>query len=151
MNVIIDDREKLPYGLKADKIERKRLLVGDYTLEGLESILTIERKASVAEIAANITNKNFLTEMTRMESFQYGFVVCEFSIDDILSFPRNSGVPKHLWKDLRVNAGYIMRVLTGYMVTFNTKMIFAGNRNNAQRVTATILHQIWEKSSSSDR
>ena len=58
----------------------KKLDTGDYSIEGLEDVLCIERKASVSEIAANLVDKRFDRELDRMESFKYRFLILEFSL-----------------------------------------------------------------------
>ena len=85
------------------------LKTGDYTARGLEKSLVIERKASTGELAMNLGQKRkpFEAEMERMSNFRWAYIVCEFSIDDIMSFPENSGIPKKRWQYMRMNGKFI--------------------------------------------
>src|SRR6185312_8933976 len=74
------------------------LKTGDYTLKGLEETFVIERKRNTAEVAANVAQDRFWRELERLESFALPFIVCEFSLADVLSFPENSGIPEFKWK-----------------------------------------------------
>ena len=78
MNIICDTREQKP--LTFNEYEdvftiRKGLKTGDYTVEGFEDRLCIERKQSVSEIASNITQKRFTKELERMAEFPHSFLV----------------------------------------------------------------------------
>jgi ERCC4-type nuclease len=98
--IVVDTREQTPLEFGPYKdcegMVRKCLKVGDYTIEGMESIACIERKASTVEIARNfgIDRVRFYKELEKMKDFQYKFIVCEFSMEDMIKYPENSRVPK---------------------------------------------------------
>ena len=50
-----------------DFFSKKKLNTGDYSIEGMESIFTIERKMSVSEIANNITENRFKDVLDRLD------------------------------------------------------------------------------------
>ena len=72
------------------------LKTGYYTARGLEKHLVIERKASTGELAMNLGKKRkaFDDEVHRMSNFRWKYIIFEFSIDDLMNFPQNSGIPK---------------------------------------------------------
>ena len=81
------------------------LKTGDYTAKGLEKELVIERKASTGELAMNLGKKRkaFEAEIVRMSKFRWKYVIMEFSIDDLMNFPENSGIPKKQRQYVRMN------------------------------------------------
>lgn len=103
-----------------------KLDTGDYSLEGLEDILCIERKASTGEFAKNIIESRFERELERMETFKYPFIILEFTIADILTFPRNSGIPPYKWKDLQITSQFMMKRFIEFQMQYKTKIITTG-------------------------
>ena len=77
----------------------RKLDTGDYSIEGLEDKLCIERKASVVEFANNVGHDQvrFLKEIERMKDFRYKFLVLEFSLTDLMKFPEGSSIPEGDW------------------------------------------------------
>ena len=63
---------------KCSGMDVSTLHTGDYTLEGFEDVVCIERKACVSEIAMNLGKKKnaFNAEMERMKTspFRFWFV-----------------------------------------------------------------------------
>lgn len=106
----------------------RALKTGDYTIEGLEDIFTIERKASTGEISGNITEKRFENELNRMDAMTHSFLICEFTLEDIFSFPFNSGIPSRFWPKLKVTSNYIVKRLVEIETDHKVKIIFAGKR-----------------------
>lgn len=111
-----------------EKMEVTGLKTGDYTLRGLEDIFVVERKGSTAEVAKNITEARFYKELGRMENFDHPYLVLEFSINDIYSFPLNSGIPKYKHKGLKITANYLLKCLTEIDLNYKTKIIYANDR-----------------------
>lgn len=147
--VIRDTREKENRGwvfsssnkLQVETVDRS-LKTGDYTIEGLEKVLCVERKATTAEIAKNISEKRFQKALDRMAAFKYRFIICEFDFDDVMSFPVNSGIPKSKWSELKVKNYYIKRCLFEYAVARNIHVIFAGQYG--REVAMTIFKRVIE-------
>lgn len=116
------------------------LKTGDYTIEGFEKALCIERKGTVGEFAQNIVQKRFINELERMRTFAHSFVILEFTLDDLLAFPANSGIPKFLWKKLRISNWFILKKLTEFQLMYPTKFILAGI--NGREVAASIFKEV---------
>ena len=60
-SVIVDSREQIPFEFTSSKIGNiinRKLNTGDYSIEGLEETLCIERKATVNEFYNNITHNH---------------------------------------------------------------------------------------------
>lgn len=67
--VLADDREKHPWSLPYET-KIKRLAVGDYTIEGFEDVIAIEKKSGLCELLNDLavgyrpTFKRFLKKMS---------------------------------------------------------------------------------------
>lgn len=147
--VLRDTREKERFGwtFEPDKdclgTETVKLDTGDYTIRGLESVFTIERKLSLSEIYNNIVEKRFYRELERLREFQYGFIVMEFSFEDIFTFPNSSGIPRHKWHLLRMDYKQILCKLMEIERDYPTKLIFAGRYS--KDTAYSIIKRISEK------
>ena len=100
---------------------------GDYTLEGYEEIFAIERKRSSGEFAQNVVQKRFEKELKRLESLEHSFVVLEFNLEDIITYPKNSGIPIKIWNRLQLTPQFFLKRLHELQIEYKTEFIFAGN------------------------
>src|SRR6185436_14343497 len=98
--VVRDTREKegqgwhFPYSPRCAGTVIKKLDEGDYSLLGFEKLVTIERKGSVTEFCANLTQDRFIvpfdpskpasdqSEIVRLESIQWPYILLEFEVDE---------------------------------------------------------------------
>ena len=92
--VIKDTREQDGYYFSkfntcAGMIEHK-LDTGDYSIQGLEDKVCIERKGCVEELAINLGSKKhaFMNEINRMESFIHKYLILEFSLEELLNLTK---------------------------------------------------------------
>lgn len=148
--VIKDTREQdgwffYPYD-KCIGMDVKKLNTGDYTIDGFEDVVCIERKACVSEIALNLgKNKDtFLAEMKRMKDYEFSFLICEFDMEDILRYPEGSRIPKAQKDKVKVTGKYILKCLNEFQIYYNTKIILCGNKNNAFLVCNSIFKRLNE-------
>ena len=108
--VIKDTREQDGYYFSkfntcAGMIEHK-LDTGDYSIQGLEDKICIERKGCVEELAQNLGSKktNILKEIERMEDFPHKYIILRISLEDLIKFPKETRIPikikrsKNNWK-----------------------------------------------------
>ena len=146
--VICDTREKNAWDFEilesCSGMDISCLKTGDYTLEGYESILCIERKASTSEIAGNlgINKKRFDAEMERISHYPQAFLILEFSMSDLLDFPRNSGIPVKKWSSIKINGKYLLKSLLEYQVKYGIKILFCDDRDQAFEVCDSIFKRI---------
>jgi len=88
--VLVDTREKQPFALFANHPNwiggerRVKLKAGDYAVEGMESLLALERK-SLADLVAciNVYRKQFLGNCERLAKFRWKAILIEASYEDI--------------------------------------------------------------------
>jgi ERCC4-type nuclease len=101
--VLVDTREKEPLPLFANHPNwiggerRVALKTGDYTLEGMESLLSLERKSLADLIACTVTyRKRFLAACDRLARLRWKAILVQATLEDIKggyeSFDIPSGV-----------------------------------------------------------
>lgn len=146
LTVKIDTRENKPYTFpECDWCEGhivEKLNVGDYSIVGLEDILTVERKASTAEWAQNVIDKRFDRELEKMSQYKYGFIVLEFDMETLLKYPVGSGIPTNKWSKIQLTGDFLLKRLLEYQIKYNTKILLCGNRYTGQKVTESILKRV---------
>ena len=150
MLIYRDTREKTGWDFQPTSLCKgtiaKKLDTGDYTIKGLEDDVCIERKSSVSEIATNISDSRFTKELERMKEFKYRYIVCEFSVNDILAFPVGSNIPKYKWKRIKAKGPYIVKRLSQIMRDYDVHILFCGNPSNAEYFAYNLMKNIYESS-----
>jgi ERCC4-type nuclease len=152
--VIKDTREQDGYTFvkyktryhSCDGMVTKKLDTGDYSLVGLEDKICIERKASTAELATNLGQDKyrFMAEIERMKTFPHKYIVLEFSMEDLMIFPEESGIPEEKWGSIKITNKYMMKMLMEFGLYDNIHVLFCGSRKNAKLTTTSILKRINE-------
>lgn len=145
--VIRDTREQAGWHWEITKncagMVVETLKTGDYTIRGYEDSVCIERKGSTGEFARNIVEGRFEAELARMESFAFPFMVLEFTMREIMIFPRDSGIPKDKWGELKITPFYILKRLVEFELRYKTKIILAGIYG--KETTASIFKRVIEQ------
>jgi ERCC4-type nuclease len=136
--IIVDSREQLPWEFGFHTTSRKKLNTGDYSIEGMESVFTIERKMSVSEIATNITENRFKDVLDRLSKIPHAYMIMEFDVEDIYTFPVGSDM-------LRIKGNYIMKILMQASIDYNIHILFCGDSSNAERTAISLIKRIYEK------
>ena len=121
-----------------------KLGTGDYSLCGLEDRFCIERKKSVSEFATNITEKRFVKELERMADFPLAFLICEFDMYDIDIYPEGSGIPRHMFKKIKVRRNFILSKLVEIQTKYNIFVNLCGSDVEiAKQITFNIMRNVW--------
>jgi ERCC4-type nuclease len=90
--VIIDSREKAPFEFKElnnwiGGTVRNGLRVGDYSVEGMERVLRLERKTLTDLITTLMQNrKRFFRACEALARFRYSAILIEATYEDVKSF-----------------------------------------------------------------
>ena len=142
--VIIDTREQQPWEFERCATASRKLDTGDYSVEGLEDILCIERKKSVSEIANNVTEKRFKDVIDRMTKYKHAFLILEFDLEDIYRYPIGSNVPKHMWDKIKISPGFIIKNLLELKILDNIKVLFCGDPSNATKIALALMKKVYE-------
>lgn len=140
--IIIDTREQQPWSFPHHVTANRKLDAGDYSIEGLENVLAIERKKSVNEIANNVVESRFKDALTRLSQHKYAFLLLEFDIEDILNYPIGSNLPKRLWDKVKISPAFLMKNVLEWQLDFNIKVIFCGSPSNAEKIAEYIFKKI---------
>ena len=143
-HIIVDTREQQPWEFENMVKSVSKLDTGDYSLQGLEHMLCIERKKSVSEVANNITESRFKDVVARMDTFKYAFLLLEFELDDVLSYPIGSNVPKKMWEKLKITPKFILKHLIELQLLHNIKVLFCGSPSSAERMALSIMRKVYE-------
>lgn len=146
--IICDTREKTPWSFKETETCTgsiiKKVDYGDYSIAGLEDLIFIERKATPSEIAGNITEARFKKLLKTASSFKYKFIICEFSLPNLLSFPYSSSLPKRIVKTIRIKGPFILSQLQNYSIEYGMNVVFCDNALNAQKYVESLFKKINE-------
>ena len=152
--IIKDTREQEGYTFEPSKSRyhtcngmiTKKLDTGDYSIEGLEDKLCIERKASVVEFANNIGHDTvrFTKEIERMKTFPFKFIILEFSLSDLMDFPERSGIPEKDWGKLKVTNKFMLRRIMEYQMHHDVHVMFCDSKKNAKWAVLSIIKRVNE-------
>lgn len=142
--IIVDTREQKPWSFEYQATANHKLDTGDYSIQGLESVLAIERKRNVAEIANNITEKRFKDVIDRLSKIKHSYMLFEFDMESVMRYPIGSDIPKRLWDKIRISPAFIIKNLIDLQVDHNIKILFCGNSSNAEKVALSIMRKIYK-------
>lgn len=132
--IIVDTREQKPHKFHKSKnclgMEQKKLDFGDYTIEGLENFIIIERKQSIDELCGNIgkNRKRFEKELERMQVCRYRFIV----VEDYLS-----SIYRRTFSRMKPNA--VFETIWAWELKYDVRFIFAGTRKMAHKIIRSLL------------
>ena len=135
MNLVIDTREQLPYRRwrhfnNSASVIVRGLRSGDYSLEGYEDRISIERK-SLEDLVSSLSQgrERFEAELNRASSYPYFALVVECSLRDIA---------EHRYRS-RMNARSIFESLTAFSIRYRLPVFFAGDRSYGRAVVESLL------------
>ena len=141
--IIVDTREQQPWSFEHYTTAHRKLDAGDYSIEGLENILAIERKKSVNEIANNIIEPRFKDAIARLAQHKYSFLLLEFDIQDVLVYPIGSSLPKKLWDKVKISPAFLMKHILEWQLVHNIKVMFCGSPSDAEKTAEYIFKKIY--------
>ena len=140
--IIVDTREQQPWTFENHAVSNRKLDTGDYSIDGLENILGIERKKSISEFANNITESRYQDVVSRLSQLKYSFLLLEFDLEDVFIYPIGSTVPKRMWSKIKISPAFIIKNILELELSHNIKVMFCGNSNNAQKMAEYILRKV---------
>lgn len=143
--IIVDTREQKPWNFDHHAKANHKLDTGDYSIEGLENTLAIERKRNVSEFANNITESRFPDVVERLSKIKYSFILFEFDMEHVMNFPIGSNIPKRLWNKIRISPAFLLKHIIDLQLHHNIKIIFCGNSDNAEKVALSIMRKVYKE------
>lgn len=138
LEVVVDTREQEPYAFdpEAVAVTRRALPVGDYSLPGYETSVTIERKSLADFVSSVIQGRNrFLRELRALAEYDLGCVVVEASIEDIVARRYRSGA----------NPNAVIGATLSIIVDHGVPVFFCGDRQLACRFVEGLLRRYHRK------
>jgi len=145
--VIKDTREQEGYyfgkfNTCAGMVEHK-LDTGDYSIQGMEDKICVERKGCVEELAINLGSKKhaFLNEIKRMEPFPHKFLVLEFSLGDLLEFPDKTRIPIKSKSSVKITGRYMLKCLIEFELYNDVHVLFCGDKRTAFLAVSSISNE----------
>ena len=129
MRIVVDSLEKNPLWKEGKNVIRKRLDVGDYSLEGEESKISIERKSSI-DLYATLTagHARFNKEIERSKAYDYFAIVVDSSYEDTLN-KRFAGS-----MHTKVKGYIIMAIIFTIHIKHQIPIFFANNRKESRNI-----------------
>ena len=130
--VAIDTREQKPYRFKHSEV--KTLPTGDYSIVGLEEMVTVERKHKADAYASLGQGRaRFERELERLAAFDYAAIVVETTLPDFLIAPAFS----------QMNPKAAMNSLVAWSVKYRVCVFFVGDRAHGNALTYRLLEKYW--------
>jgi hypothetical protein len=145
MIIVIDTREKQPFEFAGQTISKK-LDTGDYSIVGMESRITIDRKKSSSELAMCLGKykDRFYRELERMRDFEKAYIICSFPLSHIHAFPRFTKIPKRLKRRIRTTPAFLLKSISKIEEEYGVEFIFCEDRESAEYETYSILRNYYE-------
>lgn len=130
MKIVIDSREQKPYSFNGTETVAGALTTGDYSVNGLQDNIAIERKTIDDLIGCLSKGRDrFERELFRGKSLDYFCLVVEADLKDIVNHAyRSEMLPKS-----------VIQSLVAFSVRYKMPIWFCGNRQYGQRITESLL------------
>uniref|UniRef100_A0A6H1ZMY7 Putative nuclease n=1 Tax=viral metagenome TaxID=1070528 RepID=A0A6H1ZMY7_9ZZZZ len=156
MNIVIDTREQKPYDFPYTIINKK-LDTGDYSIEGLENQVCIERKTlSDAYGTIGQRRNTFVLELERMKSFTFAAIIIESSMQTFLEYPTDYNKKltalcrKNLYIDydkkrMRMSPSSAINSLLAWSLRYNIHIFFCCNRLLGNTTTLRLLEKFYKE------
>jgi hypothetical protein len=132
--ILYDTREKEPWRFMHPCL-RATLDTGDYTIQGFERSLRIERKGTAGELAGNCGGgwKRFSQVVKRLSAFKHKCIICDFALYDVY---------KEEWHGA-VTADIVIGRVSEIMLEYGVPVLFAGKRG--RRTAELILLRYYNR------
>jgi len=149
MKIVIDSREQTPFVFRKSKnldgTVVKKLDAGDYSIEGMEHLIAVERK-SAADLFGTLGrgNKRFQRELRRASNMEYFAIVveCDYTVCSMGAFKNNKST---------MRPDVVMKILGTLMHKYNIHVFFAHNPVQASSMTRWILQSYYHQKTKKDK
>ena len=135
---VIDSREQEPYEFDSESVEvkRKALISGDYSLEGFEDQISIERKSLQDYVQSVIQQRErFLREVKKLREIPHACIVVEGDLSDIMGKRYRSGA----------HPNSVLGATLSLLIDYNIPVCFCSDRQLAKTFTEMFLKRIYRK------
>ncbi|BBO89847.1 ERCC4 domain-containing protein [Desulfosarcina ovata] len=137
ITVVVDTREQEPYAFGAScEVVRRALPAGDYSIEGFEDSVAVERKTLEDFVSTVIRQrKRFYRELQRLEEYEAACVVVESDLRDVLTGRYRSGA----------HPNAVLGTVISIVVDFQIPVFFCSDRQVACRFVEEFLLRFYRK------
>jgi ERCC4-type nuclease len=142
--IIIDTREGDPWFLRDTKticpIVERKLDTGDYSIEGFEGKISIERK-SVADAYHTLGRgrERFKQELDRLKDMEFAAIIIEASLEDFASYPKDCS------NMVEMKPKTAIQSLIAFSIRYGVHVIWAGSRIYASRYCESLLMKFYKE------
>ena len=133
--IVIDSREKLPYSIDLPSITKK-LEAGDYSVEGLERRVAVERKSLDDFVSTVIWDRDrFFKELRKLAEYDFACVVVEADLTDIVQGRyRSEAHPRS-----------VLGMTLSIIADFEVPVFFCSNRRISRQFVTSLLLRLHRK------
>jgi ERCC4-type nuclease len=133
MRIVVDSREQEEYSFSCPSVRRK-LDAGDYSIEGFEHKVAIERKSLDDFVNTVIRGRDrFYKELCALANYEHACVVIEAALRDLLEGNYRSGA----------HPNALLASVIAIDINFKIPVYFCGDRQSACRFTEEYLKRIY--------
>jgi len=136
--IIIDTREQEPYEFDEETVEVKRqaLTAGDYSLDGLEDQVCIERKSLPDYVQSVIKQRDrFLREVKKLTEIPHCCIVVECDLSDVMGKRYRSGA----------HPNSVLGATLSLMIDHEVPVCFCSDRQLAKTFVEGYLRRVYRK------
>jgi len=136
--VVVDTREQEPYSFDPERVEavRHALPAGDYSLQGMEHLVAVERKSLEDFVQTVIRSRErFRKELLALQTCASACVVVEASFQDVISGQYRSGA----------HPNSVIGSTLSIIVDYNIPVFFCSNRQAARLFVEEYLVEFHRK------
>lgn len=139
--IVIDSREQCGYTEWSDAVEVSKgtLKTGDYSLDGYEYRVSVERK-SVPDFIQSVIQPRFWEEMTRMSKINNRYLLIECNWIDVV-YP---AAFKKLVGQRQINQKSVLGFIDSLQAEYRIPVMFAGDRPAANAWVERYLVRCWK-------
>jgi len=135
--ILIDTREKHPWGFPPDvMVEPRKLSAGDYSLDGFENRLSIERKTLDDFVQTVIHEKErFRNELLQLQKMEFACVVIEADVRDVFNKRYRCNV----------NPKSVIGAANAITADYGIPVLFWGTRQHCCCLVENLLRQLLKR------
>ena len=136
--IVIDTREKEEFSFHGERVAiiRRALPAGDYSLEGFEDRIAVERKTLDDFVNTVIRGRErFRRELQKLTGYESACVVVEADLADVVSRDYHAGV----------HPASVLGALSSILVDYGIPVFFCSNRQVACLFTECYLLRFYRK------
>ena len=93
----------------------------------------------------NITQDRFERELERMKDFPWRYVLLEFTMQDVVNFPKGTKIPSYKKRYMKVRGPFLLKRIIELQKKYDVPFMFCGE--HAKEVCSSIFKRFMENQS----